>query len=393
MQILTGILIFIGWLAFVVIIRSFTTLLHELGHAIPSLLFTREKVQVFIGTYGDISDCIRFTIGRLELYFRINLFDWKLGMCRHGGIEKTWQKAVVIIGGPLASLLISISLLIIAVRYNLSDNWIVVATAFMVAAAIDFLVNINPFSGAIEMHDNSVGYSDGVQLAILLRRAGLSKEYLAAEKLYIDEQYEDAILTAEQAIDNGQRKKELYDIIVESFMKLEEYQSAINVYAEIHQYFPFHAHDYLSLGQLHLKINDYASALKFLNQHLHFAHTNAVALNDKAYANIQLANYQEALIDLDAAIHYAPNFALPYAHRGLVKMRLDYLNAAYPDLAISKQLDSKQPYAPFYLGLYFEKKGEWKNALENFLLAKELDIDHHGIDFKISEMERECLNM
>ncbi len=49
------------------VIWPITVLLHELGHAIPALILTRQKVSIYIGSYGDPDKSLHFRIGLLEL--------------------------------------------------------------------------------------------------------------------------------------------------------------------------------------------------------------------------------------------------------------------------------------------------------------------------------------
>jgi hypothetical protein len=71
-------LIFLG---LVLITRPVTVLLHELGHAIPAILLTRQKVTIYIGSHGDPKKSLKFKLGLLEGYFRYNPFDWNRGLC------------------------------------------------------------------------------------------------------------------------------------------------------------------------------------------------------------------------------------------------------------------------------------------------------------------------
>ena len=84
MAVLTGILYAIGAILFILCIRPITTFFHEMGHALPALMFSREAVTVYIGSYGDVSRSQKFTFGRLTIYFRFNLFAWDLGLWAYG---------------------------------------------------------------------------------------------------------------------------------------------------------------------------------------------------------------------------------------------------------------------------------------------------------------------
>ncbi|MEZ4933766.1 MAG: hypothetical protein R2788_16795 [Saprospiraceae bacterium] len=52
------------------------------------------------------------------------------------------------------------------------------------------------------------------------------------------------------------------------------------------------------------------------------------------------------------------------------------------------EIDAASPYNYFYLGKYFEK-WQHKDALEHYEKAKEMGIDHHGIDFEIEAVKKQ----
>ena len=69
MEILFGVFIVLAWFAIFLLMRVITTFLHEMGHAIPALLFSEEEVTVFVGSYGDKAASYGTKLGRLQLWF------------------------------------------------------------------------------------------------------------------------------------------------------------------------------------------------------------------------------------------------------------------------------------------------------------------------------------
>jgi hypothetical protein len=49
-----------------------TVALHELGHAIPALLMTRDEVTIYIGSFGNPYSSFHFTTGRLKFCCKYN---------------------------------------------------------------------------------------------------------------------------------------------------------------------------------------------------------------------------------------------------------------------------------------------------------------------------------
>jgi hypothetical protein len=82
-----------------------TVTLHELGHAIPALLMTRDEVTIYIGSFGSPYNSFHFTIGRLEFYCKYNPLLWYRGCCQcsqhYLSID---QRIWFVAGGPIASI-------------------------------------------------------------------------------------------------------------------------------------------------------------------------------------------------------------------------------------------------------------------------------------------------
>ncbi len=67
-------------------------LIHELGHAIPALRYTSEKVVIYICSYGQTKDSVSIRINRLEIWFNYNVFRWRGGLCVSSAIAQTTLK-------------------------------------------------------------------------------------------------------------------------------------------------------------------------------------------------------------------------------------------------------------------------------------------------------------
>jgi len=59
-------IILLSLILLVLLTRPLTVIFHELGHAIPAILLTKEKVTVYIGSYGDPKKSLRIKIGLLD---------------------------------------------------------------------------------------------------------------------------------------------------------------------------------------------------------------------------------------------------------------------------------------------------------------------------------------
>ncbi|MEL6925243.1 MAG: hypothetical protein AAFO94_14445, partial [Bacteroidota bacterium] len=141
MEILTGIAMGIGLILLMILIRPITTTIHELGHALPALWSTDGPVTVYVGSYGNIENSTSFQLGRLQYIFKMNLFDWNIGMCRHDAKTSLRDELLIILGGPVASLIFG---LLLWFFYSSFDGELIrfVVAVFIVSTILDFVVNI-----------------------------------------------------------------------------------------------------------------------------------------------------------------------------------------------------------------------------------------------------------
>lgn len=89
-----------------VIVFQLTTIIHELGHAIPARIFSKDKVTIYLGV-GDSKRNLK--IGGLQVVIRG--FHPLTGFASWNGNKLTRSgKIVSSLGGPLASLMVGIGL-------------------------------------------------------------------------------------------------------------------------------------------------------------------------------------------------------------------------------------------------------------------------------------------
>ncbi len=386
-----GVLITLLWIAIVLLSRSITTFFHEMGHAIPALIFTNDPVTVYIGSYGDISKSIKLNIGRLTIYFSFNFFAWNIGLCRHKGTGILITELITILGGPLMSIIVSSFLIIYMVKYGASDAMASIFGVFILSAIWDFIVNIYPSKSPFYLHDGSFIYSDGYQLKRLLQESTFPKEYFSALKKYHDKNYSGAVQELKAILNNGFKKREIYRLLCDCLEKDNNCSDAIKYYEEYYNHFKFQTEDYAHLGSLFLKKGEYQQALTCLDQALHKDYSNARTVNYRGLALLEMGNPELAIQEFTSAIHFEPKFADAYRNRGYAKLKINQLEEAYQDLQAAIRKDASSPYNHLYLGKYFEKRWQYAEALEQYEKAKAMGINYHGIDFDIAEVKKRTM--
>ena len=108
---------------FIILLEIPFTLIHELGHAIPYLLFSKDAVKVQMGD-GDISK--KLSAGRLIIEFRgyKSLLGITYGRVFGAPLDNRIKAIAVFLSGPFVSLIISI-ISLITIKNNLEENYLI----------------------------------------------------------------------------------------------------------------------------------------------------------------------------------------------------------------------------------------------------------------------------
>ncbi len=376
------------WIVLVLLSRSITTFFHEMGHAIPALIFTDGPVIVYVGSYGDISKSIHLNLGRLTIYLKFNVVDWKIGLCSHKSSGYLIPELITILGGPLMSIIISVLLILYMVRNGASDTMAFIFGVFILSAIWDFIVNIYPGKSPLYLHDGSFIHSDGYQLKKLLQESAFPEAYFNALNKYHEKKYDEAAEELKWILNNGLKKREFYRLLCKCLEKAGKMEEAAKYFEEYYNNYKFQPEDYANLGSLFLKKGEQEKALNCLEKALHKDYSNARTINNKGLVLMELGHIDLAIQEFSSAIHFQPKLAEAYRNRGFARLKNNQMDSAYTDLQKAIELDASSPYNYFYLGKYFEKKQQYEEALKAYEKAKEMAIDHHGIDFVIAEIKR-----
>ena len=380
-----GILIILLFIGIALISRSVTTFVHEMGHAIPSLFFTKEEVIVCVGSYGDVSHSLEISIGRLRVFLKFNLLAWNLGLCSHQGVSGFWKSMIVIIGGPVASLILAVTLIYLIIFNNYSDTTIIVLTFFILSSLWDFAVNIYPVNTPFYLFDGSEIYNDGNRFLNLIQQRNYPDSFYTAIEYSSNHEYEKAIATFKKLLEDGFDKREVNDQIIENLIKNGAYEEALRHFGSFKLSKKLKNRDYYTLGEIYYEMKKYEDAIKRLNKAIHNDYQNVQYLHKRGLCYSELGAHDLALKDFNAAIYYNPNYLPAYLSRGNSKLHLNDLEGGFTDIQAVLEFDDQIPEAYVFLGFYYSKKQEHGLAAKNFEKAKQLNSDYHGLDFLIEE--------
>lgn len=389
MEILTSFLVMALWLGIVLLSRIITTTVHELGHAIPALVFTEKEVIVHIGSYGSNQDIFLLPLGRLKVYFKFNLTHLNMGLCIYQRFKDIPKQMIITLGGPVNSLLLALFLIGLIVINDFSDATITILTLFIISALWDFVINLIPTQQPVVLEDGQVCFNDGLQFLTLWQLKDCPLTYTKGEAYMEDGKYQLAIAAFEETLAEGYEKASVYYQLATNYLLLKEYDKVLDTFEIIHDKYGLRGIDYGSIGSVYMHKKSYQEAIKMYHRAIHEDYRNPMYLYGRARSYQEISEHKLALQDFDAALEYQLSYAVVYTYRGLSKLRLGDLDGALRDLKQAEKLDADNPYTYLHLGFYYQKQNNDSLALENFQKAKEMNIDYYGIEYYINEVDNQ----
>lgn len=366
--------------------RIVTTLFHELGHGIPAMIFIKEKVDIFLGSYGDVEKSKHLVFGKkLNIYFKLNPLKWSRGMAQHTGNNLTTFKSLIILSlGPLCSLFLAISAIWIIYSFNLNGFLKLFSIIFFISALFD-LRNLYPDDTPIKLYDGTYSFRDGYQILRLIKYSGDKKRFAEAYEMYKIDDYDKAIKLFE-TISSDFIDQHIFFVIITAYCLNNDYENGKKFYTPLLkgiglQYFDSNTFFYLGLIESQIGNNDLA--MDFYSKSIELDEKNANSISNRGYTYSLLQHYEEAINDFDAVIKIEPESAYAFANRGYAKFKLGLTEEGLADINKGISLDNTNSYAYRSLGLYHFDNGSYQDAATNFQIAYDLNPNTHMIeDFK-----------
>ena len=374
-------LILIFFSLLVLITRPFTIIFHELGHAIPAILLTRETVSIYIGSYGDPGKSLHCSIGLLEVWLNYNPLSWRQGLCVPSAKQISINKQIIYtLTGPLASFAIALMACFFTFTYDLHGFLKLILVIFLASSIFDLIVNLTPRTAPIKLYDGRLTYNDGYQLKQLFHYQRFPKAYGHAAELYNQQKFTESAIAFHKMLKSGLKDENIYRLAISSFLQVKNYQQAKEISDEFILHGNLNSDDFASAGISYSQIDQHVKAVEFYNKSLELNPNNKYALNNKGFTLNILDKFYDAIPLFDKAIELDNTFAYSYNNRGLAKIKIGKVEEGLEDINYSFKLDDNNSYAYRNLGIYHLDKGEYSKALELFRKAKELDCDTHLID-------------
>jgi tetratricopeptide (TPR) repeat protein len=388
MEVLLGVLIGIAGLLGIALSRFLTTLVHELGHAVSALILTKDKVEMYVGSYGDDARSINLKIGRLSIFLSFIIWNMEIGLCRRSSDITILRAFIITLSGPLLSLGMGVFFLYAISLEQFSDTQKFLLAVLMVSAIWDFFVNIIPRSQPIQLANGVSVNNDGKQLVDLFKRASSPKEFLNAIALFEAGDYSEALKQIEQLLKTDRKSRDFQETkldILRAKGDDDEYLMAYEEYIESRN----PKVKYIShWAKVKIKKHDYDEVVSTLTKLIYEGKSNYDFHFLRGKALVELSEYKDALRDFHALTLGDAEDPRALANRAYCQFRLGYEDEAIEDVLQAVKEGKKDMGEIYFLaGVIIESKDEEK-ALEFYRKALDLDYDHHALAFNISRIEK-----
>lgn len=385
--------ILLFFLVLIFLVRPFTVLFHELGHALSFMISTKQAVTVYIGSLGDTRKSIRFKFGLLTMWFKYNPLFWRGGLCvpstNHASINK---QIFFLLMGPLASTIIALISCYFVFTYDLHGFLKLLLIIFLISSLFDLFINLTPDENPIKLHDGNLTYNDGYKLRQIFQIKKYSKHYQKAVDLYRLNNFSQAATVLTNIINRNFKNQYVYRLSIHSFLHMKNFEKVIELSTDFVKLDNLNADDYANVGIAFSRTDQPLNAVEFYRKSLLLNPNHDIALNNIGFTLILLNKFQEAIESFNKAIEIKPRSAYSYANRGLAKIKSGQVKEGSEDIIYSLQLDAQNAYGCRSLGIYYFDVGDYERSLESFIKAKEADSTTYQIDELISEASRQIQN-
>ncbi|PKP15681.1 MAG: hypothetical protein CVU07_09350, partial [Bacteroidetes bacterium HGW-Bacteroidetes-23] len=207
--------------------------MHELGHALPALVFTKQKVTLYIGSYGDPEKSIHFKIRNLEVWLNYKLFSWRNGLCIATFENKSIDKQIFyVLMGPMLPFILAISYAFVAFSNDFGDFYLLFAVSFLITSVIDLFHNLIPDKTPIKLHNGTVTYNDGYNLSKLFKYRKFSDQYEDAIDCFTKKEYQKSIQLFDRFLKLKLEDENIYRLNFISNIQIKNFEKAKQLFEE-----------------------------------------------------------------------------------------------------------------------------------------------------------------
>lgn len=373
---------------FYLLVQLLETLLHELGHTVPIILLTNNKVSIYIGSFGDATKSLKISLGKLTFYVKYNPLLWNRGLCVPHTPNISINKQILYTAtGPLMSLLSAGVAAYLFFTSDVNGFAQIALFAFMVVSMGSFIYNAIPTNKPIILYNGGVTYNDGYTIKQLLKYRSLPPAFFEMATAYHDGAYEVAAQISESLLAQGLKNKDIFIIAIDAYKQTKEREKVKQKIAEFQKKYKLNADDYSFLGNIQSQLGEYTSALAAYEKGLRIKLYDENILCNRGFTFLIMRKYKAAIEDFDRAITVDDSCAYAYANRGLAKIQLQQTEDGLKDIHYALEINELEAYAHRSLGIYYLENEDKATALQHFQKAKELNKAVHQIEELINDAQ------
>ncbi len=356
------------------------TIFHELGHALPALLFTKERVRVFFGSYGKEQGALKLYLGKLHLFFNPMMFAWSHGVAMPDGDMSTNQSILVTLMGPFTSVFVAVLILILNIYGEPALELQAFSVAFLLSAFVALVGNLYPKSLPDPREEGEELYSDGRIILELLQIKKIEKKYAKGYRYFERGEYQRSGDYFKGLLEKGEINDYYHQAAVLSFYKAGDLTLALEIQKEYEPQFERTSEFLTQWGIRYVILGESAEAIALFDEILQEHPQNLGGLRNRGYTLNLMGQFEKAIADFDMAIEVAPQFAYTYANRGLAYLWLGNEEQALADFHQAMELNPEEAYVHRNLGIYHLEKGRFDLARDHFEKARSFNPDTHLLE-------------
>ena len=363
-------------------------LLHELGHAVPRLFWTKDKVAIFVGSLGDSDGSFRLSLGRLKVYITHNPFLWMRGLCQSGERLPVGKAIICMAMGPVVSLLLTVVPFVLLKTIEPDRQQTIILVTFLVVGGMFTYSSAIPRNQLSSTHTGRGIYNDAAQIIRLWKTRQLPPLYGEAVDKLAATDYPAAAEMFEKIIKDGYSTAPLYRAAVAAHFHAGQFERAQALQQLIRERYRTSLEDKIVDGCLLLLQGRYRDAAAQFRALAGLHNNHFLIMNNTGCALIAAGEAKNALMYLDRGITLAPRFAELYANRAWAMMEQGAWEEGLADAEKALKINQDSAGAYYALGLYARKEGDLQTARERLLKAQSLAPRMPFIEEDLADVER-----
>jgi len=351
-------------------------ILHELGHAFAYLLLTKpDKIDIYIGSYGDTKRQVQFRVGKLQFHIKKSFpFVKGIGLCMSSKAETNYLKRIVILlAGTVFTLFWAAILSIVAFNSDVHLLVKISCYIFLGLSAVSLISNLVPRD--VNPFNTNTLENDGKQLLFTIKAKTALADYVEALQFIGNKEYEPAIIKLQPVLAVMKNDVKILRFLIFTTLNAKRFDDTAVYIKQLELQTELLPNDLFYKGCWQSFTHQHDEAITTYSKVLKKEKNNVLALNNIAYELIEKGAHEVALRALQRAIKHKEEYDQSYGNLGYSKILQNDLEAGRETIEKCLSLNPGNALACKALGIYYLRLKDWEKANTNFNKALEFDSD------------------